>query len=109
MTTTTTMSSSWKKRIIWLAFGMGIAIACYLMLLGVGMAFAQSRQSPSAPSMGVGDIQSVLNGFRAFLGIASLLVPGLLLAYYTWKYRPKDAYEAAWLALGWCGLAYVLR
>lgn len=99
------MSQDTKKKLIWVALGVGAAVAAYFMLLGVGLAHAQSRGG----SMGVGDLQSVLNGFRAFLGIASLIVPGVVLAYYTWKFRPKDAYEAAWLAIGWCALAYVLR
>lgn len=56
-----------------------------------------------------GDVNAVIGGVRAAIGIMATVAPGLVLAYYTWKMRPKDMYDAAWLAIAWCALAYVLR
>lgn len=84
-----------------------LTLLVYFLLFGTWPAQSQTRGGRG--SMSFNDAQSFLSGFRALVSIASMIVPAVLLAYYTWKYKPKDAYEAAWLALGWCGLAYIVR
>jgi hypothetical protein len=56
---------------------------------------------------GLGNLNSVVAGFKALAGIASVVVPFALLSWYTYKMRPKDAYEAAWLAIAWCAVAFI--
>ena len=81
--------------------GMAGAVAALLMsALWAPAAYAQRYG---------GDINAVIGGVRAAIGIMATVAPGLVLAYYTWKMRPKDMYDAAWLAIAWCALAYVLR
>jgi hypothetical protein len=85
-----------------------LVVAAAVLAMSAGSVMAQQYKSGGG-GFGVGDIGSVVSGFRAVVGIATTVVPFIILAYYTWKKQPKDAYEASWLALGWCGLAYVLR
>jgi hypothetical protein len=83
-----------------------LALALILSLTSGG-ALAQSRPGGfSAP--GIGDLNSMYAGFRFVLRIVVVAVPLSLLAYYTWKMKPKDAYEASWLAIGWCAIAYIV-
>ncbi len=83
------------------------ALVVTLIMLGVPEAFAQQRGQPSFGG-GYGDMNSLAAGFRFILRIAVIAVPILLMAYYTWKMRPKDLYEVAWVVLAWCGIAYIL-
>lgn len=103
--------TSWEvqaQRVLeWVFIVLGIA-ALATILIGVVPAWAQSRPS-SGSGFGVGDFNAAISGFRAIVGISVTVVPFLLLAYYTWKMKPKDVYEAAWLSIGWCALAFILR
>ena len=65
------------------------ALVVTLIMLGVPEAFAQQRGQPSFGG-GYGDMNSLAAGFRFILRIAVIAVPILLMAYYTWKMRPKD-------------------
>jgi hypothetical protein len=82
-------------------------IAIALTVVTITPTLAQQRVGQSGFMNG--DINSILTGVRAIASMSVTVVPFALLAFYTWKMRPKDCYEASWLALGWCGLAYILK
>ena len=71
----------------------------------IGEVFAQQRSM----TRGIGDLNTAMEGFRAVMGIATAIVPFALLAYWTWKLKPKDWYDAALMAMAWCALAYIIR
>lgn len=81
----------------------GWAAAAYLFTIATVMA------QPRGASLNVSDFQSVINGIRALISITVVVAPTLLLGWYTWKNRPKDAIEATALILAWCALAYTLK
>lgn len=95
---------------VWRLFRLGLLVGFvvgFSLVFWPDLSWAQQRGAPVA-APGFGDMNSMFAGFRLILRIVVVGVPLLIMAYYTWKIRPKDAYEASWLALGWCGVAYIL-
>jgi heme/copper-type cytochrome/quinol oxidase subunit 4 len=86
-----------------------LSVIALIVFMTSGGVWAQSRPGAggfSAP--GLGDMNSLYAGFRFVLRIVVVAVPLLLLSYYTWKMKPKDLYEIAWVAIGWCAIAYII-
>lgn len=91
----------------WL-FGAAVA-AVLVVTLNVTLAYAQSRGGGGGNFINSSGYRGMFEGVGFAIWFASVSLPALILGYYTWKMRPKDVYEAAWLAIAWCAWAYVLR
>ena len=61
----------------------------------------------------VNELVRTLNNLWPLMAFLCKLAPAVILSYWTYReFRvkaSKDAYEAAWLAIGWCTLAFILK
>lgn len=55
-----------------------------------------------------GDLSSLLAPIFILALLAAKIAGAAFLAYWSYRRPPKDAYEAAWLAIACSALAYVL-
>lgn len=61
----------------------------------------------------IAELASDLHPLFLLAGLLAKLAPIAVLTYWTYLAftvkKPKDVYEAAWLAIGWCALAFILK
>lgn len=58
------------------------------------------------------DLYSLFALLKTVIGFAAIIVPTYLLAVNTFRQlgrAPKDSYEAAYVAIAWLGLAWLLK
>lgn len=91
--------SKWVYAVLFLL--IVLAIAAYFYFYGTANAYAQTGV--------LSDTRNISLLVRSLISVASQVVPAVILAYYSYKMRPKDAYEASWLAIGWCALAFIIK
>ena len=101
--------------------GITSGIVIGAICICAGLAYAQSRSgsgSGSSVSSGTGSVTNTASYVdpyglvypaRAVLNIVTSVIPIGILAYYHNKMKVKDMYEAAWVAMGWCAAAYIIR
>jgi hypothetical protein len=91
-----TIKTSWWAVVLLI---IALAIMAYFILWTPTFANAQSINSV--------DFRAVSNTFNVLTRSIANVIPIGVLLFYMYKMRPKDIYEAAWLAIAWCAVAYI--
>lgn len=58
------------------------------------------------------DLYGIFTTAKAILGLLAIFIPAYLLLTNSFRQlgrAPKDSYEAAYIAIAWLGLAWLLR
>lgn len=99
------MTERKAKRVMWGAIALHFVLV--LCLQGAGVAHAQGRSVVGGGSY-VTDAMSIASSVPAIMRMLAILFAFATMAYYTWKLKPKDPYEAAYQAFGWVAVAWIL-